>query len=109
MAFASDPTPPFDPILLAQTELKSVSVVGNTIVSALGAQVLGFLDGDIINPALVRNDFICSGGRGIWLRSIVGEVINAKVVNNDFEDNTCTELVDDGDETKNPPVPDNPS
>jgi hypothetical protein len=108
LALASQPVPPFDPIDAAQSELHSVSVGSNTITSPLGAHVLGFLDGDIINPALVRNDFVCSGGTGIWLREIVGEVINAKVVNNDF-DASCTTLTDEGDETKFPPVPDNPS
>ncbi len=109
LALASQPVPPFDPIDAAQSALHDVSVGSNTINSPLGAHVLGFLDGDIINPALVRNDFVCSGGTGIWLREIVGEVINAKVVNNDFADSTCIKLTDSGDETKAPPVPDNPS
>lgn len=109
LALASQPVPPFDPIAAAQSKLQSVSVGSNTITSPLGAHVLGFLDGDIRNPALVRNDFFCDGGTGIWLREIVGEVINAKVVNNDFADDTCIKLTDEGDETKFPPVPDNPS
>ncbi len=108
LALASDPTPPFDPILAAQTELRDVSLGGNSITSGLGAVVWGLEDGDVINPALVRNEFLCSaGGIGIFL---VDQIDNAKVVNNDINNGTATcGFVDGGDETKFPPVPDNPS
>ena len=107
LSLASGPLDPFPPIVGAQSKLQAVSVGSNNIESdGLGVLVWGFLGGEAINPALVRNDFFCDGATGIWL---VDQITNAKVVNNDFVGASCTPLVDGGDETKNPLVPANPS
>ncbi len=104
LGLASGPLDPFPPIVGAQADLLDVTLVGNQITSG-ASWVYGYLGGQIINPALVRNDFNCNSGYGIGL---FGNTFNAKVVNNDFA-NCAPDLIDGGYETKHPPVPDNPS
>ncbi|MCH7710416.1 MAG: hypothetical protein IH903_02135 [Proteobacteria bacterium] len=128
LALASGPLSPFPPIIGAQSVLEGVSVVGNTITvigdgvfvfdssaNEVAVLVWGFAAGTVIDANIVRNDFICIETApddipGIWLRDVATmQVIRGKNVNNDFVGCT-TELLDDGGvDTKDPPVPDNPS
>ncbi len=114
LALASEPVPPFDPIPDAQSDLKAVSLVGNTIdvqtSAASGLWAFGFQAGDVINPALIKNEFLCDPDTDTAI-GLFGNTFNAKVVNNDVNNGiaTCVPLFDTGDSTKFPPVPDNPS
>lgn len=91
-------------------ELIDATVQGNGFDANIGNLVWGIGSDDaVIDPSIVRNDI---GGTdsdddiGIWL---VDNVETAKLVNNDFASDVETTVSDGGDDTKQPPVPENPS
>lgn len=107
LALASDPTPPFDPILVASSTLSSVMVKSNRLTgNDLSVVVRGFIDGTAFNNRVVQNDITCaSGGTGVLvLNQSGGTAKNTKVVNNSFS-SCLTNVSDGGDATKVPPAP----
>jgi len=118
LALASGPVSPFPGITGAEAELRGVSVGSNQITAGRrGVAVRGFTGGGdsgagrAINTALVRNDITCAADADpddVGILVLGPDTINTKVVNNDYID--CSPNVSDsGTDTKEPPVPANPS
>ncbi len=118
LALASGPVSPFPGITGAEAELRDVSVGSNQITAGRrGVAVRGFTGspytgaGRAINTALVRNDITCTDDTDsddVGILVLGPDTINTKVVNNDYS-GCSPNVLDTGTDTKEPPVPANPS
>jgi hypothetical protein len=96
----------------ASATLANVNCVGNHIEDDDNCAVVWAIGGDdsVENAKFVRNDFACADGgepTGVWLPN--PQTADTKIVNNDFADCIDPDVLDDGSDTKQPPVPENPS